>query len=83
MAWTGGATAIFAAAFAVIISERIHKTKAALMGAALMIVLPVLSQEEAFHSVRFGIDYNVIFLLISMMILVNSFWISVSGMLRD
>ncbi len=65
------ATGIFLLAFAIIVSERIHKTKIALLGGALMIVLPILTQEQAFHSVRFGIDYNVIFLLISMMILVN------------
>ncbi len=67
--WIAGA--IFAIAFVAIISEKVHKTKAALMGAVLMILLPILNQEEAFHSVRLGIDYNVIFLLIAMMILVN------------
>ncbi len=65
------ATVIFVIAFLAIITERVHKTKAALMGAALMITLPILTQAEAFHSQQFGIDYNVIFLLISMMILVN------------
>jgi Na+/H+ antiporter NhaD/arsenite permease-like protein len=65
------ATAIFVVSYAVIVSERAHRTKVALMGAALMIALPVLTQHEAFHSVPFGIDYNVIFLLISMMIMVN------------
>lgn len=65
------ATAIFVIAFAVIVSEKVHKTKVALFGGALTIALSVLSQEDAFHSPRFGIDYNVVFLLISMMILVN------------
>jgi Na+/H+ antiporter NhaD/arsenite permease-like protein len=31
----------------------------------------VSTQEEAFHSPQFGVDYNVIFLLIGMMIIVN------------
>jgi Na+/H+ antiporter NhaD/arsenite permease-like protein len=66
-----GAAAIFALTFAAIISEKIHKTKAALFGAALTIALPIVTQEEAFHSPRLGIDWNVVFLLISMMILVN------------
>lgn len=67
--WT--ATAIFALTFAAIFSEKIHKTKAALFGAASMLVLQVVSQDEAFHSQHLGIDHNVVFLLISMMILVN------------
>ena len=41
--WYWIATAIFVAAFITIISEKVHKTKAALFGAALMIVLPILS----------------------------------------
>jgi len=65
------ATAIFVLAYAVIVSEKVHKTKVALVGAALMICLPILTQHEAFHSEHFGIDYNVIFLLISMMIIIN------------
>lgn len=67
--WT--ATAIFAATFAAIVSEKVHKTKAALFGAGLMLVLQIVSQEEAFHDPHVGIDHNVVFLLISMMILVN------------
>ena len=65
------ATAIFVLAYAVIVSEKVHKTKVALVGAALMIGLRILTQHEAFHSEHFGIDYNVIFLLISMMIIIN------------
>jgi len=65
------ATAIFVVAYAVIVSEKVHKTKVALVGAALMIALKILTQHEAFHSEEFGIDYNVIFLLISMMVIIN------------
>lgn len=65
------ATAIFATAYCVIISEKVHKTKVALLGAALMIGLPILTQHDAFHTEKFGIDYNVVFLLISMMMLVH------------
>lgn len=65
------AAAIFAMSYILIMSEQIHKTKVALLGGTLMIALPILTQQEAFHSVIFGIDYNVIFLLIGMMILVN------------
>lgn len=67
--WT--ACAVFVATLAVIVSEKIHKTKVALAGAALTMVLGIVSQEEAFHSERLGIDHAVIFLLIGMMIIIN------------
>jgi Na+/H+ antiporter NhaD/arsenite permease-like protein len=62
---------IFTAAYLAIVTERVHKTIVALTGAALMISLGVLTQEEAFYSRDFGVDYNVIFLLIGMMVIVN------------
>lgn len=67
--WT--ATAIFLVAYAVIVSERVHKTVVALAGAALMLVLKVLEQREALHVEELGVDWNVIFLLVSMMVIVN------------
>jgi len=65
------ATCIFVVCYAAIVSEKIHKTKVALAGAALTLILKVVTQEDAFHSVELGVDWNVIFLLISMMIMVN------------
>lgn len=65
------ATTIFLVAYALIISEKIHKTKVALFGAALILITKVLLQEEAFHNMELGVDWNVIFLLISMMIIIN------------
>lgn len=65
------AAAIFVGVYVLIIAEVIEKTKAALVGAALMVGLGLITQSEAFYSEQFGIDYNVIFLLISMMIIVN------------
>ena len=62
---------IFGVCYLVIITERIHKTIVALCGAALMIALGVVSQGEAFYSHEFGVDYNVVFLLIGMMVIVN------------
>jgi Na+/H+ antiporter NhaD/arsenite permease-like protein len=67
--WT--ATAIFLIAYAIIVSEKIHKTIVAIFGAGLMLVLKILQQHEAFHAEEFGIDWNVIFLLISMMVIIN------------
>ena len=62
---------IFGVCYLVIITERIHKTIVALCGAAVMIGLGMVSQDEAFYSHEFGVDYNVVFLLIGMMVIVN------------
>ena len=64
-------TAIFLISYAVIVTEKVHKTVVALVGASLMLLLKILTQDEAFHSETYGIDYNVIFLLIGMMIIIN------------
>lgn len=58
---------IFIIAYVFIASEKVHKTLVALFGASLMLILHVLSQDQAFHH----IDFNVIFLLVSMMVLVK------------
>src|SRR3989337_2482659 len=63
------ATALFLLAYGLIVTEKIHKTIVAIFGAALMIVLKIVTQEDAFHSLELGIDWNVIFLLVSMMII--------------
>jgi hypothetical protein len=65
------ATVIFVAAYALIVSERIHKTVVAIFAAALMLILKILEQNEAFHVEGFGVDWNVIILLMSMMIIIN------------
>ncbi len=67
--WT--ATAIFVVGYALIASEKIHKTVVAIVGAALVLILKILEQHEAFHVEEFGVDWNVIFLLISMMVIIN------------
>lgn len=67
------ATTIFTLSYGAIVSERIHKTKVAIFGASLMIICGVLTQHEAFYVEELGIDYNVIFLLIGMMIIVHIF----------
>ncbi len=65
------ATGIFIVAYALIISEKIHKTKVALFGAAITLIDKILDQHEAFHDIDLGVDWNVIFLLISMMVMIN------------
>ena len=62
---------IFGTCYLLIITERTHKTIVALFGAAVMIGMGVVSQDEAFYSHEFGVDYNVVFLLIGMMVIIN------------
>jgi Na+/H+ antiporter NhaD/arsenite permease-like protein len=76
------ASLIFSITYLLIISERIHKTAAALAGGLAMIAFRVLDQEEAFAA----IDFNVIFLLVGMMIIANTLgktgafqWLAIRG----
>jgi Na+/H+ antiporter NhaD/arsenite permease-like protein len=61
------AVAIFAVALAVIASERLHRTKVALLGAILVLVTQTISQEVAIEAV----DWNTIGLLAGMMLIVR------------
>jgi Na+/H+ antiporter NhaD/arsenite permease-like protein len=63
------AAAIFFAIYALIVTERLHRALAALLGAVLVIALRLLDQHEAFS--QDVVDFNVIFLLASMMIIAN------------
>lgn len=65
------AITIFVVALVLIVSEKIHKTIVAICGAALMLVLKIVDQHEAFHLEEFGVDWNVIFLLIGMMVIIS------------
>jgi Na+/H+ antiporter NhaD/arsenite permease-like protein len=68
------AVGIFIASYIAICFESFHgthKAVIALCGAALVMGLEILTQNEAFYSVDFGVDWNVVFLLIAMMIIVN------------
>ncbi len=57
----------FLAIYALIVTERIHRTLAALLGASIVMILGVVDQHTAFEHV----DLNVIFLLAGMMIIAN------------
>ncbi|MEX1140814.1 MAG: ArsB/NhaD family transporter [Thermoleophilaceae bacterium] len=61
------AIVIFAVALAVVASDKVHRTKVAVIGAALVVLTGVLSQEEAIES----IDFNTIGLLAGMMLIVR------------
>ena len=61
----------FVAAYVLIATERVHRVTAALGGAAAMVLLGVVDAQVAFFSEKTGIDWNVIFLLLGMMIIVG------------
>jgi Na+/H+ antiporter NhaD/arsenite permease-like protein len=61
----------FVAAYVLIATERIHRVAAALSGAAAMVVLGVVDTKVAFFSEQTGVDWNVIFLLLGMMVIVS------------
>jgi len=67
------ASGIFLLAYILIAWERIHKTAAALAGAMLMLLLGLVTQQEAFHGQGNvpGVDWNTILLLVGMMIIVS------------
>ncbi|MCR5176868.1 MAG: ArsB/NhaD family transporter, partial [Anaerovibrio sp.] len=67
MSTTTIAVVIFIAAYALIISEKVHRTIVGIVGAMLMIICGILSQEVAIHH----IDFNTLGLLIGMMTIVN------------
>jgi Na+/H+ antiporter NhaD/arsenite permease-like protein len=60
---------VFLAIYALIVTERLHRTLAALLGAVLVILLGLVNQHEAFSEEI--VDFNVIFLLAGMMIIAN------------
>ena len=61
------AASIFVLMYAVIVSEKIHRTVAAMLGAIAMILMGILSQTQAISH----IDFNTLGLLIGMMVLVG------------
>ncbi|WP_028549807.1 ArsB/NhaD family transporter [Paenibacillus sp. UNC451MF] len=61
------AIGIFLVIYALIISEKIHRTIVAMIGGILMVGLGIVSQETAIHH----IDFNTLGLLIGMMIIVG------------
>ena len=63
--WLAGG--IFLITYALIVTERVHRTIAALLGGVAIILVGVLNQDQAFQS----IDWNVIFLLAGMMMIAS------------
>ena len=61
------AVGIFVVALAAIASERVHRTKVALLGASAMVLTQTIDQEQAVEA----IDFNTIGLLAGMMLMVK------------
>jgi Na+/H+ antiporter NhaD/arsenite permease-like protein len=67
---TATAIAVFVAAYVLIATERVHRVVAALAGGAVMLLLRILDANDAFHRRETGIDWEVVFLLLGMMLIV-------------
>lgn len=61
------AVGIFVITYLIIMSEKLNRTAVALVGAVILLMFNVITQEEAIHH----IDFNTIGLLVGMMIIVN------------
>ncbi|MBK9696975.1 MAG: ArsB/NhaD family transporter [Propionibacteriaceae bacterium] len=62
---------VFTIAYVLIASERVNRVAAALGGAGVILAIGVLGTDDAFFSPETGIDWNVIFLLFGMMVIVG------------
>lgn len=61
------AVSILIACYIILFSEKLNRAVTAMMGACLMVMIGILTQEQAFH----GVDFNTIALLTGMMIIVG------------
>ena len=64
------AAVVFAAAYTLIATDKVHRVKVALGGAVVMFLIGATNAEGAFSNHETGIDWNVIFLLLGMMLIV-------------
>jgi Na+/H+ antiporter NhaD/arsenite permease-like protein len=65
------AVVTFVVAYILIATERVPKMVTALAGAGVILAFGVASSEDAFYSHDTGVDWDVIFLLLGMMIIVG------------
>lgn len=65
------AVGVFVVVYALIASEKVNRVAAALAGAGVILALGVVTPSDAFFSEQTGIDWNVIFLLFGMMVIVG------------
>jgi Na+/H+ antiporter NhaD/arsenite permease-like protein len=69
LAWI--AVAAFTVAYVLIATEKFNRVAVALGGASIMLALGATNADHAFFSEDSGIDWNVIFLLLGMMLIVG------------
>lgn len=62
---------MFTVAYVLIATEKLNRVTVAVGGAAIMLALGATDAEHAFFSEEAGIDWNVIFLLLGMMLIVG------------
>ena len=65
------AITVFVVGYALIASDRVNNSVVALTGAAVLVALGVVVSDDVFYSRDTGIDWDVIFLLLGMMIIVS------------
>lgn len=65
------ALTVFLIAYLLIATEKINKVKAALGGAAVIAGVGIVGSDDMFYSRETGVDWNVIFLLLGMMVIVG------------
>ncbi|MEO7060274.1 MAG: ArsB/NhaD family transporter [Lapillicoccus sp.] len=65
------AVGVFVVAYFFIATEKIPKMAAALAGAGVVLAVGVVGSEDAFYSHDTGVDWDVVFLLLGMMIIVG------------
>jgi Na+/H+ antiporter NhaD/arsenite permease-like protein len=65
------ATTVFVVAYVLIATERFNQTFVALGGAVAMFFLPSINSDEVFYARDTGVNWDVLFLLLGMMIIVS------------
>lgn len=65
------ALVVFVGAYALIAAEKFSRSTVALVGAGLMLLLRLTDGPTVYHSAEAGIDWNVVFLLLGMMLIVG------------
>jgi Na+/H+ antiporter NhaD/arsenite permease-like protein len=68
---TVAAVSVFLIAYFFIATEKINRVAVVCAGAAVMVIIGATNADAAFYSHETGIDWNVIFLLLGMMIIVG------------
>ena len=65
------AVAVFVLGYGAIASERIDRVKVVLGAAGVLLLFQVVDLHDAFYSEETGVDWNVVFLLLGMMVIVG------------